>query len=89
MGARRDGAWHSRYEAAKAEDEAGNAAWVRSHFGGSVTQTLAKELPWIAFLALVGLVTLGWQAAVVNVVLLLVVVLGFRAWARRRYGVRG
>ncbi|MGY1651186.1 hypothetical protein [Geodermatophilus sp. SYSU D01119] len=88
MGARRDGSWQSRYEAARAKDEADNAAWVQSHFGGPVTRTLAKQLPGFVFLALVGLVTLGWQAAVVNVVLLLVVVLGFRAWARR-HGARG
>ncbi|MGY1665131.1 hypothetical protein [Geodermatophilus sp. SYSU D00696] len=50
---------------------------------------VVRELPWLLLLALIGLLTLGWQAAVVNVAVLLAVVLGFRVWARRRYGVGG
>ena len=79
--------WQERFEAGAARDRQENTAWVRDRFGGSVGSTLRRQLPATVVLALVGLVTLGWQAAVVNVVVLTVVVLGFRAWARRRYGV--
>jgi hypothetical protein len=78
--------WQKRYEAAKARDEQQSAAWVRRRFGGPVGQTLVKELPLLGFVFLIGLLTLGWKAGLINVVLLLIVVLGFRSWARRRYG---
>lgn len=82
-----NGPWQKRYEAAKARDEQRSAAWVQSHFGGSVSQTLVKEIPLLLLMGLIGLFTLGWQVAFLNVALVLVVVLGFRTWARRRYGV--
>ena len=81
--------WQSRYEAGRARSDAANGAWVRERFGGPLSRTLLKELPWLVLLGLIGLVTLGWEAAVINVVLVLVVVLGFRAWARRHYGAGG
>ena len=78
--------WQKRYEAGKARDEQQSAAWVRRRFGGSVSQTLVKELPLLGLMFLIGLLTLGWEAGLINVALLLIVVLGFRTWARRRYG---
>lgn len=81
--------WQQRYEAGKARDEQQGAAWVQSHFGGPVLRTPAKELPLLLIMFVVGLLTLGWQAGLINVALLLVVVLGFRAWARRRYNLTG
>jgi hypothetical protein len=59
----------------------------QSHFGGSVTRTTVKELPWLLFVWLIGLFTLGWQVAFINAAVLLIFILGFRVWARRRYGV--
>ena len=84
-----NGSWQQRYEAGRARDEQRSSSWVRDRFGGSVGRTLAKELPLFAGIFLVGLLTLGWQVGVVNVALLLMVVLGFRVWARRRYGLGG
>jgi hypothetical protein len=78
--------WQTRYEAGKARDEQQSAAWVRRRFGGPVSQTLVKELPLLGFAFLIGLLALGWQAGLINVAALLIVVLGFRTWARRRYG---
>jgi hypothetical protein len=80
-----NGSWQNRYEAAKARDEQRSAAWVQSHFGGPVIRTVVKELPLLLLVGLIGLFTLGWQAAFINMALLLIAVLLFRAWARRRY----
>jgi hypothetical protein len=78
--------WEQRHQAGKARDDQRNAAWVQSHFGGSVGQTLVRELPLLVLAFLVGLFMLGWRAGLINVALLLIVILGYRAWARRRYG---
>jgi hypothetical protein len=64
----------------KARDQERSAVWVRDRFGGPLSRALLKELPLLSFAALLGLLTLGWQAALINVVLLLVVVFSFRAW---------
>ena len=77
--------WQERYEAGRARDEEQSAAWVRRRFGGPVSQTLVTEVPLLAFAFLIGLLTLGWQAGLINVAVLLIVVLGFRTWARRRH----
>lgn len=81
--------WQQRYEAGKARDEQQGAAWLQSHFGGPVLLTLAKEVPLLLIMFIIGFLTLGWQAGLINVALLLIVILGFRAWARRRYNLTG
>ncbi|MGY1591811.1 hypothetical protein ACI79D_07535 [Geodermatophilus sp. SYSU D00708] len=85
MSSGRNDSWRQRYEAGRTRDEQRDTAWVQDHFGGPVTRTLVKELPLLLLAGLLGLLTWGWQGAVVHVALLLVVVLGFRAWARRRF----
>ena len=86
MSSGQNNSWEQRYRAGKARDDQRSAAWVQSHFGGSVGQTLIREVPLLGLMFLVGLFTLGWRAGLINVALLLIVIFGFRAWARRRYG---
>lgn len=78
--------WRARYEAGQARDDARSAAWVRDQFGGGVGRTLLKQSPLLLTVAAVFLVSFGWRSALATVVLLLCVILLFRGWARRRYG---
>lgn len=87
MGGDQGDSWQKRYEAGAAREQAGNAAWTQQKFGVALSRTLLQTLPAMAALFLVGLVLQGWVWGLVTAAALLGVVLAFRAWARRRYGI--
>src|SRR5688572_22399805 len=82
-----ENSWQKRYEAGTARDRAANAAWVQRRFGVPLSRTLLQELPLLVGLFLLGLLLHGWTLGLVNVAILLVVILAFRAWARRHYDI--
>ena len=79
--------WQKRYEAGAARERAENANWVQGRFGVPLHRTLLRELPWVLGLFFFGYLTQGWVWGVVGAAAVLTVTLGFRAWARRHYGV--
>lgn len=87
MGGDRGNSWQKRYEAGAAREQTGNAAWTQLKFGGPLSRTLLQTLPGIVALFLLGLLLQGWLWGLVCAAVLLAVVLAFRAWARRCYGI--
>ena len=83
------GSWRARYEAGAERDRAGNAAEVQRRFGGPFHRTVFRELPMALALLVLGGLLISWTWGVVSAVVLLAVVLVYRWWARRRYGVTG
>jgi hypothetical protein len=83
----REGSWQRRYETGTARDRAANVAWVQRRFGVPLSRTLLQELPWLLGLFLLGFLLQGWLWGLVSAAVLLVVMLAFRAWARRHYGI--
>jgi hypothetical protein len=79
--------WQERYEAGAAREQAGNAAWARQKLGVSLSRTVLQTLPGMVALFLVSLLMQGWLWGLVSAAVLLAVVLTFRVWARRRYGI--
>lgn len=79
--------WQRRYQAGAAPEEAGNAAWTRQKFGVPLSRTVLQTLPGMVALFLVSLLMQGWLWGLVSAAVLLAVVLTFRVWARRRYGI--
>ncbi len=87
MDGRQDGSWQKRYEAGTAREQAGNAAWAHRRFRVPLRRTLLETLPEMVSVFLIGLLLQGWLWGVASAAVLLAVVLVFRAWARRRYGI--
>jgi hypothetical protein len=87
MDGRQDDSWQKRYEAGAAREQAGNAAWAQRRFGVPLRRTVLETLPEMVSVFLIGLLFQGWLWGVVSAAVLLAVVLVFRAWARRRYGI--
>ena len=87
MDGRQDDSWRKRYEAGAAREQAGNAAWAQRRFGVPLRRTVLVTLPGMVSVFLIGLLIQGWRWGVVTAAVLLAVVLIFRAWARRRFGV--
>jgi hypothetical protein len=82
-----DNSWQKRYEAGASRERAGNAAWTQHKFGVPLGRTVLQTLPGMVALFLVSLLMQGWVWGLVSAAVLLAVVLTFRAWARRRYGI--
>ncbi|MGK5113184.1 MULTISPECIES: hypothetical protein [unclassified Geodermatophilus] len=79
--------WQRRYEAGTARERAGNEAWVKRRFGVPIGRTIAREVPWALGLFLLLSLLQDWVWGLVGALGYLVVMLVFRAWARRRHGV--
>jgi hypothetical protein len=60
---------------------------VHRRFGVPIGRTLAHEVPWALGLFLLLFLPQDWVWALVGALGYLLVMLAFRAWARRRYGV--
>jgi len=87
MSGDRESSWQKRYEAGAGRVEAGNAAWTQQRFGVPLTRTVLQTLPGMVVLFVIGLLLQGWLWGLISAAILLAVVLIFRAWARRRYGI--
>jgi hypothetical protein len=85
----RGSSWRERHEAGLARERAGNAAWVQRRFGVPLSRTILRELPVIALIFLLGYLFQGWIWGAVSAALFLSVILVFRVWARRHYGISG
>ena len=79
--------WRERYDAGAARERAANQAGVRRRFGVPLWRGVLQELPWMAALFLLNLLLQDWVWGAISAGALLVVMLLFRAWARRRYGI--
>lgn len=79
--------WQKRYEAGAARNDAANAAWTQKKFGVPLGRTLLQTFPGMVAIFLVSLLMQGWLWGLVSAAVLLAVVLSFRVWARRRYGI--
>jgi hypothetical protein len=62
---------------------------VQNHVGGPVSRTPVKQVPLLLLAWPIGRFTVARRTGFINVVLPLVVISGFRARARRLYGVDG
>ncbi|WP_143087242.1 hypothetical protein [Geodermatophilus ruber] len=87
MNGDRENSWQKRYEAGVGRVEAGNAAWTQQRFGVPFTRTVMQTLAGMVVLFVIGLLLQGWLWGLVSAAILLAVVLIFRVWARRRYGI--
>jgi hypothetical protein len=87
MDGAQDNSWQKRYEAGAGREQAGNGSWMQQWFGVPLRRTMLLTLPEMVSVFLIGLLFQGWLYGVVTAAVLLAVVLVFRAWARRRYGI--
>jgi hypothetical protein len=79
--------WQKRHEAGAARDDAANAAWTQKKFVVPLSRTLLQTFPGMVALFLVSLLMQGWLWGLVSAAVLLAVVVTFRVWTRRRYGI--
>jgi hypothetical protein len=87
MEGHRGSSWRERHEAGLARERAGNAAWVQRRFDVPLSRTILRELPVTALVFLLGYLFQGWIWGAVSAALFLSVILAFRVWARRHYGI--
>ena len=87
MDGTQDNSWQKRYEGGASREETGNGSWMQRWFGVPLGRTVLLTLPEMLTAFLIGLLFEGWLHGVVLAAALLAVVLVFRVWARRSYGI--